>query len=320
MNYRYLGSTGLRVSEIGFGTWAIGGLTSGQTSYGETDDDASLNALLAAFDRGINFFDTANIYGNGHSEELLGRAFKEKRSKVIIASKCGYEHFGSEYDFSEQAIRTSLENSLIRLQTDYLDLLQLHDPSVEIAENNGLIAVLNKLRDEGKIRAFGVSVKSPSDGLKFIRPAWQTIQCNFNMIDQRALDCGLISRAAAANIGIIARTPLAFGFLSGNFAGKDIEFKKGDHRSRWPMEQIRIWAEAPKYFTKLNDNKPRTLSQLAIKFCISFNGIATAIPGITNKDEAVENSSISGLEPLTKGEVEEIIRIAKEHNFYINTK
>lgn len=320
MNYRYLGNTGLRVSEIGFGAWAIGGLTSGQTSYGEMDDDISLDALLTAFDCGINFFDTADIYGNGHSEELLGKAFKEKRSKVIIASKCGYRRFDSGHDFSEQAIRTSLENSLVRLQTDCLDLLQLHNPSVEIAENNGLIAVLNKLRDEGKIRVFGVSVKSPSDGLKFIRPAWQTIQCNFNMVDQRALNCGLISQAAAAGIGIIARTPLAFGFLSGNFAGKDVEFKEGDHRSRWPTEQIRIWAEAPRYFLKLNDNKSRTLSQLAIKFCVSFDGIATVIPGITNKDEAVENSSVSGLEPLTKSEIEEIICIAKEHSFYVNTK
>ena len=318
MLYRNLGNTGLKVSEIGFGTWAIGGLTPGPTSYGQTDDDVSLNALLTAFDCGVNFFDTANNYGNGHSEELLGKAFKKKRAEVIIASKCGRENFNTPHDFSEKAIRTSVEGSLIRLQTDYLDLLQLHDAPTEIAENGGhLITLLNTLRTEGKIRAFGVSVRSPSDGLKFIGLAWQTIQCNFNMIDQRALDCGLIAQATNTNTGIIARTPLAFGFLSGNYIGTDIVFKEGDHRSRLSKEQIHIWAGAPKYFAKLNENKLRTLSQLAIKFCTSFQSIATTIPGIMSKNEAIENSAVSGLETLTANEINEIIRIFKKHNFYV---
>lgn len=317
MNYRNLGNTGLKVSEIGFGTWAIGGLTPGKTSYGKTDDKTSLSALLTAFDLGINFFDTANVYGNGHSEELLGKAFKKDRSKVIIASKCGFKDYGSQHYFSDKAIRASIKSSLARLQTDYLDLLQLHDPPPETATNEKLIETLNKLRDEGKIRAIGVSVKSPIDGLKFLKNPWQTIQCNFNMIDQRAFDCGLLSQAAANNIGIIARTPLAFGFLSGSFIGKDIKFKKGDHRSHWPKEQTRIWADAPKYFAGLNKNKSWTLTQLAIKFCISFDGIAATIPGITNKDEAIENACVSGLKSLSKTEINSIIRIGKKHKFYI---
>lgn len=317
MNYHNLGNTGIKVSEIGFGTWPIGGLTPNQTSYGKTNDKVSLETLRTAFDLGINFFDTANVYGDGHSEELLGKVFKKDRPKVIIASKCGLKSFKSKHDFSNKAIRASLEDSLTRLQTDYLDLLQLHNPPQETAADEKLIEILDKLRDEGKIRAIGVSVKSPADGLKFLNHPWQTIQCNFNMIDQRALDCGLISKAAKTGIGIITRTPLAFGFLSGNFMGKDMKFKKGDHRSRWPKEQIRLWAEAPKYFAGLNENKSRTLAQLAVKFCISFNGIATTIPGIANKKEAIENASVSNLAPLSKAEINEIIRIENENKFYI---
>lgn len=317
MNYRDLGNTGIKVSEIGFGAWAIGGLTPGQTSYGKTNDKTSLEALRTAFDLGINFFDTANVYGGGHSEELLGKAFKKDRSKVVIASKCGLKDYDSQPDFSEKAIRKTLEGSLARLKTDYLDLLQLHNPRPQIAGDERVVETLVKLRDKGKIRAIGVSVKSPADGLEFLKYPWQTIQCNFNMIDQRALSCGLISKAAKAGIGIIARTPLAFGFLSGDFTGKDIKFKKGDHRLNWPREQIRIWADAPKYFTGLNKNKSRALAQLAVKFCISFDGVAATIPGITNKDEATENAFVSSLKPLSKAEINSIIRIGKKHKFYI---
>ena len=317
MKYRSLGNTGIKVSEIGFGTWAIGGLTPGQTSYGKTNDKVSFDALLTAFDLGINFFDTANVYGNGHSEELLGKAFKKYRTKVIIASKCGLKDYSSQHDFSNKAVRASVESSLARLQTDYLDLLQLHDPPPDIATNEKLIETLSKLRNEGKIRAIGVSVKSPIDGLQFLKNPWQTIQCNLNMIDQRALNCGLLSQAARANIGIITRTPLAFGFLSGNFTGKAVKFEPGDHRSRWPDKQIRIWADAPNYFLELNKNKNRTLVQLAMKFCISFDSIATTIPGITTRDEAIENAFVSDIKLLSKTEINGIMRIGSKHKFFI---
>lgn len=318
MKYRKLGKTGLEVSEIGFGTWAIGGLTPGQTSYGHTDDTVSLDALREAFALGINFFDTANIYGNGHSEELLGQAFQRDRSEVIIASKCGFKSLGSEHDFSEKAIRDSVETSLRRLKTDYIDLLQVHDPPPNIADNEEVVETLRSLRFGGKISAIGVSVKSPADGLRFLKYPWESIQCNFNMIDQRALSCGLLDKALASNIGIIARTPLAFGFLSGVFTDQEnIKFPDGDHRARWPKEQIRLWADAPKYFAKLNEDTSRTSSQLALKFCISFDAVATTICGITNPIEARENSSVSDLSMLSPEEIAGIIRIEQENQFFI---
>lgn len=317
MNYRELGTTGINVSEIGFGTWAIGGRTPGQTSYGATDDVTSLDALRAALDYGITFFDTANIYGNGHSEELLGQAFTQDRSRVIIASKCGMQDMSGQHDLSPAALRTSVEGSLRRLNSDYIDLLQLHDAPPEVATDEKTIRLFEDLQTEGKIRAIGVSVKSPVHGLQFLHGPWQTVQCNFNMIDQRALECGLILQAAVAGVSVISRTPLAFGFLSGAFLGTDPKFKEGDHRARWSPEQIRLWADAPIHFAPVNEGSNRTMSQLAIKFCISMDGIAATIPGITTPNEARQNASVSDLPPLSKDEIAAIIRTAQEHSFYI---
>jgi aryl-alcohol dehydrogenase-like predicted oxidoreductase len=317
MRYRNLGTTGLRVSEVGFGTWAIGGQTPGATSYGATDDATSLKALRTAVDVGINFFDTANIYGNGHSEELLGTAFAQMRHQVVIASKCGIQDMSGARDFSAQALRKSVEGSLRRLGTDFLDILQLHDPPEYLADSEESIAPVKSLLAEGKIRALGVSVKSPVQGLSFLAPPWQSIQCNFNMIDQRALDCGLIERAGNTGISIIARTPLAFGFLSGAYLDREPVFTSADHRSRWPREQIQVWAKAPSYFAEVNEGTDRTLTQLALQFCISPTAVAATIPGITTPDEAIQNASAGSLQPLSDDELSRIMQIAKEHTFFI---
>src|SRR5215472_7737118 len=132
MNYRPLGRTGLIVSEIGFGAWGIGGRTVEQTSYGDTDDGVSLAALARALDRGITFFDTASAYGDGHSEELLGVALAPHRDRVVIATKAGYTRFDQPPDYAAQPLRRSLEASLRRLRSDHVDLLQLHNPSLDM--------------------------------------------------------------------------------------------------------------------------------------------------------------------------------------------
>lgn len=317
MKYHELGDTGIQISEIGFGTWAIGGRTPGLSSYGETDDKTSRQAIDTALELGINFFDTANIYGNGHSEELLGAALTASRSRVVIATKAGFLNLEGDKDFSPAAILKSVEGSLARLGTSYVDLLQLHDPPTDLANNPHLIDTLEALRGSGKVREFGVSVKSPSDGLAFLSHPWKTIQCNLNMIDLRALDCGLLSRARQKGIAILARTPMAFGFLSGAFLDQTPEFKEGDHRARWSPQQIAIWAQAPRLFSDINKNTSRTLSQLAIKFCSSMDGVATTISGITTSAEAVENAATSSLPRLTEDEMQWIIRTSRAHNFFL---
>lgn len=317
MRYRKLGKTGIEVSEIGFGAWGIGGVSKGATSYGVTDDRESLVTLRRAFDLGITLYDTADAYGNGHSEELIGRAFNSVRDKVLLASKVGYVAYDKPKDFSPQRMKIALENSLRRLRTEYLDLYQLHSIGIdEIRRNEKIVATLESFQREGKIRAYGISVKTPDDGIIAIQTyGFQTVQVNFNMIDQRALISGLFNVAAASAVGIIVRTPLAFGFLSG--AVLDLNFDSCDHRSRWSRAQLNVWAEAPRLFAKLNKKKKRTLSQLALQFCLAHNAISSVIPGMMHPYEVDENAAVADMDHLADSECAEIHTIYKSNTFFV---
>ncbi len=294
MRNRALGRA-LTVSEIGFGAWGIGGATPGATSYGTTDDRTSLRAIEKALDLGITFFDTSNVYGYGHSEELLGQVLASRRARVTIATKAGLVRYGDPVDLSPAAIRTSLEQSLRRLRTDRVDLLQLHNPSPErMRKADDLLRLHEELVAEGKIRAFGVSVREPSDGLaaiEFLKP--DTIQMNFNLLDRRTMDCGLFKAAQAAGCGLIARTPLCFGFLSGTI-NEQTTFAADDHRGRWPREQIAWWAKGARAMLSLVP-RGQSASQFALRFCLSFPAISSVIPGILTEQEAIENASASDL-------------------------
>jgi aryl-alcohol dehydrogenase-like predicted oxidoreductase len=315
MRYRNLGETDIKISEIGFGCWGIGGFVDGLNSYGETSDDVSLRALKTAFDNGINFFDTANIYGLGHSEELIGRAFGKCRDRVVIATKCGFDSFTKRMDFTKENIEKSINQSLNRLDTDYIDLLQLHDPEITIEQNLDLLDCLNNQVKIGKIKALGVSVKNPMQGLKFMKEPWQSIQCNFNMIDIRAFECGLFLNALQNNVSIIARTPLAFGFLSGQVVIDKL--KEGDHRLKWPREQLELWGKSARLFAKIAEKNNMTSSELAIKFCVSFDAVASVIPGMLTAEEAIQNSNISNF-VLIEEDVEEIINLSKANNSLVS--
>src|SRR3989338_3843598 len=224
MNYRQLGATGLKVSEIGFGGWGIGGVANGAVAYGPTDDRESVDALQRAFDLGINFYDTSDVYGYGHSEALIGAVFKRVRTKVTIASKVGFLRADGPQDFSSRHIRTAIEQSLRRLQTDYIDLYQLHSPPIMLLESDvGIMHTLESLRKEGKIRALGISVRSPDDGLIAIRKfGFKCVQVNFSLLDQRAVENELMELCKARNVGLICRTPLCFGFLSGKYSAESV--------------------------------------------------------------------------------------------------
>ena len=171
MKYRRLGATGLKVSEIGFGAWGIGGDVNGSVAYGPTDDNDSRRALQRAFELGITFYDTADFYGFGHSEELIGQALRDVRAQVVIATKVGLLDATGRYDFTRRHIKHSIEGSLRRLGTDYVDLYQLHSPPIDSLDD-GVLATLQLLQAEGKIRAFGISVRSPDEGLVAIELIW----------------------------------------------------------------------------------------------------------------------------------------------------
>ena len=309
MRYRPLGSTGIMVSAIGFGAWGIGGCTPGATSYGETDDQESLRALNAAFDRGITFYDTSNVYGDGHSEELIGECFEGRRSDVIIATKAGITTSYRGYDFSPAALRTSLEGSLRRLRTDYVDVLQLHNGSPDIVIGGlEVVELMQRLVTEGKVRCWGISTLSPEDAVALMDVAGVgCFQVNCNILDWRAIDAGLPGKAASRGIGMIARTPLASGFLAGAVA-KDTVFAANDHRSRWQRERIITWVEAAQSVVEAAEIPDIAVERaaLALRFCLSLEGVATVIPGMLTRSEVLASVAACEQGPLGRDVMQSI--------------
>ena len=319
MNYRPLGDTGLEVSEIGFGAWGIGGAKNGALGYGPTDDRESAAALTQAYDLGINFYDTSDLYGYGHSERLIGTSLKDVRHKIVIATKVGFQDASGAQDFSPEHIRRALEESLKRLQSDYVDLYQLHSPPMDVfSHDDGILSALHALQHEGKIRAFGISVSSPEDGFVAVTElGFKSIQVNFNLVDQRALKNGLFDLCKKHHVGIIVRTPLCFGFLTGAYS-PETKFDANDHRSRWSAEQITRWASAYEVFSSaLNVDEEQTHAQIALRFCLSYQGVSTVIPGMLTQKEVEENVVASQLGPLVEMELLGIEKIHENNTFLI---
>lgn len=317
MRYRQLGATGIKVSEIGFGAWGIGGNNNGAVAYGPVDAAEAKLALLAAVDAGVTLFDTADFYGFGHSESVLGETLKPHRSRVVLATKCGMLDAAGNQDFSPQHMHRALESSLRRLQTDYVDLYQLHSPPIDLVTRGGeILATLEAMRQSGEIRAYGISVRSPEDGLVAVRDlGFDCLQTNFNLIDQRALDSGLLNLCEANGASIIARTPLVFGFLTGQYAATD-NFAPDDHRRRWTPEQRAQWAAAPKLFEPLIAGEPQTPSQFALRFCLSFPAVSATIPGMLIRQHVAENTAASDLGPLPAATREQVVAIYRQNTFF----
>lgn len=315
MKYRMLGKSGLLVSEIGFGCWGIGGDHQGAVAYGPTQDENSLRALHAAFERGVNFFDTSDLYGHGHSEYLLGKAFHGLRSKVLIASKGGMNSPYRKENVLSSYLRTCLEHTLRRLGTDYVDLYQLHSPSLQVLEQDTeLFPLLDKLQLEGKVRSYGISVRTPEDGLEVVRKyPVSSIQVNFSLFDQRGLENGLLEICADRQIGVIGRTPLCFGYLTGHYTG-DEAFVSSDHRSRWSGSQVDTWVKTQKQFlTFVPQDGNLTPTQLALRFCLSYAAVSTVIPGMLLESHVKENCEASDGGPLPC-RILEGIRSVYQHN------
>jgi aryl-alcohol dehydrogenase-like predicted oxidoreductase len=319
MKYRALGRTGLSVSEIGFGAWGIGGRTVGHTSYGETDDAASRAALARALDCGITFFDTSSAYGDGHSEALIGQAFHgAKRDKVVIATKAGYESWNLAPDFSPAAIQASAEKSLARLHTDYVDLFQLHNPPAEALRDGALRDVLDRLKAAGKIRAWGISARSPVEAIEaLVEFGAPVVQANFNMMDVRVIDSGLLREVERRGAGFIGRTPLCFGFLSGTI-GRATTFPPGDHRLGWSRAQLDNWIDGARDLLSAVGAEPgKAGAESALRFCLAFAGVSTIIPGILTASEAEANAAASSSGPLEAAAVSAVLDINRARRFFV---
>jgi len=318
VKHRPLGRTGLSVSEIGFGAWGIGGRTGGTTSYGDTDDRTSLAALERALDCGITFFDTSAAYGDGHSEVLIGQAFAGRRDKVVIATKAGYDSWDRPPDFSASAVVASADRSLARLRSDYVDLLQLHNPPPEALADERLGAALARLQAAGKIRAWGVSAKSPAEAIQALtRFDAPVVQVNFNMMDVRAIDSGLMAEAARRGAGVIGRTPLCFGFLSGTI-GRDTAFPPGDHRLGWSRAQLDNWIDgAADLLAAVGARPGREGVHAALRFCLAEPALSTTIPGILTASEAEANAAASALGPLPAAALAAVLDINERRQFFV---
>lgn len=225
MKYRTLGNTGLKISEVSFGTWGIGG------DWGGSDDAEALRGLDYAIGQGVNFFDTADVYGGGHAEELLAKATKGKEDEVHIATKfCRAGDIHDPRTYSEASIREFCERSLKRLQRERIDLYQIHCPPFEILKDGRVFEELDKLQAEGKIRHYGVSVETVEEGLFCLDvPGVKALQVIFNLFRQKPAE-QLLPKAEQSGVGILVRLPLASGLLTGKFT-KETTFNANDHRN-----------------------------------------------------------------------------------------
>ena len=274
--------------------------------------------LWPAPDCGITFFDTSAAYGNGHSEALIGQALGGVRHKVVIATKAGYEAWDRPPDFSAAAIVASAERSLGRLRTDYLDLLQLHNPPLDVLLAADVREALARLVASGKIRSWGVSAKGPADALEALRACdVPVIQANFNMMDVRAVTSGLFEEVGRRSAGFVARTPLCFGFLSGTIT-RDTKFPPGDHRLGWSQRPARQLDRRGRDLLAAVSAAPGAAgAQAALRFCLAFPEVSTTIPGILTPAEADQNAAASGLGPLPPRAVAAVLEINRNRQFFV---
>ena len=297
MENRLFGKTSLRVSVVGFGAWGIGGpAMAGSTpiGWGTVDDETSIRALETAFERGITFYDTADFYGLGHSEDLIGKTFGS-RPNVVIATKVGHRlnNDGTiALDYSRQHIITACERSLKRLRRDWIDYYQLHSARVEHLEQGECIEAMENLKANGKIRFWGLSLNTfhpePEADALMAMGAGDGFQLVLNIINQRAVP--LLAQAAAKGYGIIARMPLQFGLLSGKFS-RTTSFSPDDHRAfRLTPAILEQSLPALETIWPVADRLRITKACLALSYCASIPEVSTVISGIKTPEQAIENS------------------------------
>ena len=297
MEYNIFGNTELNVSRIGFGAWAIGGAARAGNipiGWGPADDRESVKAIHTALDEGINFFDTADFYGLGHSEELLGKTLGN-RDDVVIATKGGHRLAADKTiftDYDPEYIRKACESSLRRLKREAVDFYQLHTARVEDLENPELINMMERLARQGKIRYWGVSLNTwdpfPEGEYMINNQAGSGIQVVFNILNQRALP--LLEPARNAGLGIIARMPLQFGLLAGKFT-PNTTFPPGDHRHFRLSSEIltRVLPTLTPVMDLAAEYKV-TPADISLSFVLAFQQINTVIPGIRTPEQARSNA------------------------------
>ncbi len=311
MKYRTLGRTGWKISEISFGAWAIGG------SWGNVDDRESLAALHAALDGGVNFFDTADVYGDGRSERLLAKLKKERKEKFYIATKAGRRLPAQTPEgYNRKNLTAFIHRSLKNLNTDTIDLLQLHCPHTEVFYRPEVFGILDDFVKAGKLRHYGVSVEKVEEALKAIEyPNVQSVQIIFNIFRQRPAE-RFFAEAQRRKVGILARVPLASGMLSGKITHASA-FAKDDHRNfnrhgqafdrgeTFSGVDFDTGLKAVGQLKKLTPPNA-SLAQLALRWILEFPAVTCSIPGAKRPAQVTENIAASALPRLSPATMKKI--------------
>lgn len=321
MHYRKLGNTGIAVSEIGFGGWAIGGPTEASGTplgWGKTNDDESLAAVRRARDLGVTFFDTSDSYGFGRSESLLGIVLSRRRNDVVIATKVGVVRDAAgqlRKDFSREHILHAVDGSLKRLRTDYIDLLQLHNPTVDQLRRDDIHEAMDRLQETGKIRFWGVSITTPEEGVEIIQNGWgYALQVLYNVLNQ-APEKELFPLAKEKGYGIIARVPLASGLLSGKirqntvFGGDDI---RQNFLTPKRLEEVIPRVDEAK---SIIGGTARSLTEGALRFTLAHDAVSTVIPGARNVRQVEMNVSADEVR-IPQDVVDKLRARLGDYNFY----
>lgn len=311
MKYRTFGRTGWEVSEVSFGAWAIGG------GWGPVDDEESMATLHRALDLGVNLFDTADVYGDGRSERLLARLRRERSEPFHVVTKAGRRldpHVAEGYN--KENLTRFVERSLVNLETDSLELVQLHCPPTDVYYQPEVFEALDDLKREGKIQHYGVSVERVEEGLKAIEfPGVESVQIIFNMFRLRPAEL-FFPEAQRRNVAILARVPLASGLLTGKMTPQT-SFSEDDHRNFNRYGQAFDRGETfsgVDYETGLEavdalrplvpDNA--TMAQLALRWILMFDAVSTVIPGAKNIQQIEDNCAASALPPLSPEQMAEV--------------
>ena len=318
MKSRVFGRTGRAVSEIGFGAWAIG------ASWGQVDDTAAKQALHAALDAGVTFIDTADVYGDGHSEQLIAGVLKERGGeKPYVATKAGRRLPKQTVDgYTLENLTGWIDRSLRNLGVDRLDLVQLHCPPTDLYYHPQVFETLDKLKSQGKIRDYGVSVERVEEALKAIEfPGVVSVQIIFNIFRQRPADL-FFEQARKREIAIIARVPLASGLLSGKFR-VDTKFEDTDHRQfnrngeAFDVGETFSGVPYDVGLKAVNRIRPlvagdTTMARFALRWILMFDAVTVAIPGARNPEQARSNADAADLPPLAEDVMTELKRIYDE--------
>jgi len=303
MKQRSFNHAGVMVSEIGLGCWQLGG-----ADWGKIDDKLAFDILGAAVDSGVNFFDTADVYGSGRSETLIGQFLKSRRDRIFVATKLGRASTLYPDHYTEANVAAATEDSLKRLGVDALDLTQLHCVPTAVMRQGDIFDWMRTLKRQGKIRQFGASVESMDEALLCLeQEGLASLQIIFNIFRQKPIDT-LFAKAKAKGVAIIVRLPLASGLLSGKLA-KETRFPKEDHRNYnrdgqffnvgetfagLPYEKAVELADALKPLVPVG----LAMAQMAQRWILDFDAVTVVIPGASRPSQVTENVSVSNLPPL----------------------